>query len=209
MSEALKQHYQRLWGQFGDSPQAVQHCDRPSQYRRFELLTEGMPGRAVSVIDLGCGLGHLTEFLLDRKPEVSYLGLDLVPEFIEQARARFANRPNVAFQLFDMARDPLPRGYDFVMVCGVFNNRREDNQAFMRRVLAEMFRAATHGIAFNALSTYVEYQDPELSYSDPLEVFDFCKRHLSRRVALRHDYSVKPGRFPYEYTMYVYKDAGP
>ncbi len=47
-------------------------------------------------------------------------------------------------------------------------------------------------MAFNALTTYSdpEKQRSELYYADPLQLFDYCKRNLSRDVALLHDYEL-------------------
>jgi hypothetical protein len=36
-------------------------------------------------------------------------------------------------------------------------------------------------------------------------VFAFCKQELSPRVTLRHDYHVKDGVIPFEFTTYVYR----
>ena len=41
---------------------------------------------------------------------------------------------------------------------------------------------------------------PELYYADPLAVFDWCKRHLSRFVALHHDYPL------YDFTILIRKE---
>ncbi|MGL3807233.1 class I SAM-dependent methyltransferase [Paeniglutamicibacter sp. R2-26] len=46
------------------------------------------------ILDAGCGPGHWTDYLARQGSDVS--GLDLVPEFIEGARARF---PDISFQV--------------------------------------------------------------------------------------------------------------
>jgi hypothetical protein len=71
--------------------------------------------------------------------------------------------------------------------------------------IKSMFNACTKGIALNAMSTYVDFQADNLYYTDPLEIFDYCKRNLSRKVTLRHDYLVKENSIPFEYCIYVYK----
>ena len=68
-----------------------------------------------------------------------------------------------------------------------------------------MFEAACKGVAFNALSTYVDYHDAGLYYCDPLALFDHAKRHLTERVSLRHDYRVKPDCIPFEFSLYLLK----
>jgi 2-polyprenyl-3-methyl-5-hydroxy-6-metoxy-1,4-benzoquinol methylase len=204
MVEELKQHYRSLLREFGNSHQAVQHRDLTSQRQRFRVLADMIDRARCSLIDVGCGLGHFSEFLREQRFTGPYLGLDMLPEFIREAQESFGGA-KTEFRVCDVRTDPVPSGYDFVMSCGMFNNKLEDNKAFMLQAIAKMFAAAKRGIAFNALSTYVDYQAADLYYSDPLEVFDFCKTHLSRKVILRHEYLVRKGTIPYEYTMYVYK----
>ena len=59
-----------------------------------------------SVVDLGCGPGHLTRLLRQRWPEAEIRGLDSSPEMIERARAA---DPTVIFEVADLrtwAREP-------------------------------------------------------------------------------------------------------
>ena len=102
--------------------------------------------------------------------------------------------------------DDFPNGYDYFLLSGVFNNRTERSKEFMIQTIDKMFHACNKGVAFNSMSTYVEFQDDELFYSDPKEIFHYCKKYLTQSVVLKHDYKVKENAFPYEYTMYLYKD---
>jgi len=58
------------------------------------------------------------------------------------------------------------------------------------------------GFSFNALTKYsdVEFMKPELYYSDPSWLFDYCKTHFAKNVALLHDYS------QYDFTILVKKN---
>lgn len=204
MTDELRDHYRALFRKYGDVAQSLQHFDAKSQSNRFRVLSEFADDTG-SVVDVGCGLGHLYDFLRDRGFAGRYLGLDFVAEFIEQGRRNHAGNDAVRFQSFDMRQDRYPEGYDTLVMCGVFNNRLPDSESFLTDTLLKTFRAARKGIAFSALSTYVDFQIPELFYADPLRIFDFCKTMLSKRVALRHDYLVREDRPPYEFTIYVYK----
>ncbi|MBM64678.1 MAG: SAM-dependent methyltransferase [Myxococcales bacterium] len=199
----VKQHYKELFEAHGNSAKAVQWGDQESQYNRFEVLAQVAP-KLGSVVDVGCGLGHLYTYLRAREPDLRYTGLDFVPEFIQSARAQFAETP-AQFQVFDLFNDTMPTGSDYLLLSGVFNNLMEDNWGFMTHALRTMFGAAERGVAFNAMSTYVDYHDPELYYVDPCAVFDFCKRNLSKKVTLRHDYALREGGFPFEFVVYCYK----
>jgi hypothetical protein len=75
----------------------------------------------------------------------------------------------------------------------------------MLNTIKKMYEVCGKGVAFNAMSTYVDFQADDLYYSDPLEIFDYCKRNLTRKVVLRHDYLVKENSIPFEYAIYLYK----
>jgi hypothetical protein len=63
-----------------------------------------------------------------------------------------------------------------------------------------MFSLARHGIAFNMMSSHVNFMAPNLYYKNPLEITAFCATELSRRFRVDHAYPL------YEFTMYVYRD---
>lgn len=199
----LKKHYQNLFAEHGNSSHAVQYADSNSQFKRFEILHQ-IDTDMQSVVDVGCGLGHLYEFLQSKNPKIQYLGLDFVDEFIEAAQATHG-KEQVSFEVFDLYENEIPNGYDYALLSGVFNNLMPNNWGFMHITLKKMFAAATKGIAFNCMSTYVDYFDKGLFYANPCEVFDFCKRELNAKVILRNDYLVREGSIPFECTFYLYK----
>jgi hypothetical protein len=95
---------------------------------------------------------------------------------------------------------------DYVMASGVFNVRGEWDDSrwwsYIQETLRAMHDRATIGWSANFLTSYSdrELMRPELYYADPLAVFDWCKRNLSRFVALHHDYPL------YDFTILVRKE---
>jgi hypothetical protein len=71
----------------------------------------------------------------------------------------------------------------------------------MQSVLKKCFARATRGLAFNAISTYVNYREEPMFYASPEETFRFCMTELAPSVVLRHD------SLPYNFTIYVYRKA--
>lgn len=198
-------HYKELYAKHGNSPHSVQYSDQKTQYKRFEVLTEVAPSYN-SITDFGCGLADLYIYLKKHKGfNGQYLGLDFVPDFIKTNKIEFANNNQVDFEIFNLREDQLRIHHEYGILSGVFNNLMDDNESFMLEGIRKMFNSCSKGIAFNAMSTYVDYQDKNLYYSDPLKVFDFCKRELSKKVVLRHDFETKENIIPFEYCIYVYK----
>jgi SAM-dependent methyltransferase len=64
----------------------------------FSFLLERLP-QGGNVLELGCGPGHVAKYLLDQRPDLHYLGIDLAPEMIKAAKEE---NPGAEFQLLDI-----------------------------------------------------------------------------------------------------------
>ena len=207
-TESLKSYYQGLYAQFGNSHQSVQHVSREAQNVRFKIFLERISNNS-RVIDLGCGLGDMLTFFRDNGFTGDYLGLDFVPEFIHSAKEKFLADKRSNFEVFDIYSDAMPLGYEHVLISGVFNNKTNNNFSFMKSALTKSFAACEESVIFNALSTYVEYEDPTLFYIDPMVIFNLCKQEMTPLVNLKHDYVTKKGGYPYEFTLSLHKEGSP
>ncbi len=214
MSELIKnqkEFYEEKFQRFGEDPRSLGHNDRESQWLRFETLARLFrhepAGARFSVHEMGCGLAHFNEYLLENKISCSYSGSDICGNFIERARAKF---PQASFVLQNMAEEfemmtSAVKGHDYYVASGVFNpsNGRpaQEWEAFLFKAIGNMFRACRKGIAFNLLTSYSHEsrRSRELYYSDPKKMFDWCKTNLSRFVNVLEDTPL------YEYTVLVYK----
>jgi len=58
---------------------------------------------------------------------------------------------------------------------------------------------ADKAIVFNCLTSYKTFSDPTLLYFDPIKIFDFCAKNLSRFVIIDHGYPL------YEFTCTVFR----
>jgi SAM-dependent methyltransferase len=206
--EALSAHYGGLVKRHGDAPEGAQYADRESQERRMAVLSEIGVAKDSKVLDFGCGTGQLLSFLQRSLGFAGeYVGYDISPEAIALARS---NHPSGRFEVRNILEQPSEERFDFVLVSGVFNNRISDNRAFFEAISRRLIQQADVGYAFNMLSRFVDYFDDGLYYEDPLHAFRFCKEELSPLVTLRHDYSVRAGSIPFEFTVYVHRtDAAP
>ncbi len=204
MNDQLITHYQTLLKKYGASSQAVQYRDKESHFSRFKMLAR-ISSEIHSLLDIGCGLADFYHFLCSQGFDGKYLGLDFVPEFVTLANESIAANPNAEVRLLDVSSGTLPTGFDYGFVSGVFNNRSQDSSKFIYETLERLWNACEKGIAFNVLSTFVDYLDEDLFYVNPLEVFEFLKCKLGGHVVMYHDYVVNTGGYPYEVTFHVYK----
>lgn len=179
--------YQSLLAEHGNSFRSLDWGSRESQIKRFEILADIGISAGDSLLDVGCGLADLYEWLQKNKPGVNYSGIDITPEMVMRAKARF---PDVDFSnatIFDLKHSE--KAYDYVVASGIFFFRKENPMDYMVRVIDSMFRISRKGIAFNSLSAWSKDRTDGEFLADPCEVIDYC-RLLSPFVSLRHDYHV-------------------
>lgn len=196
----VAKYYSARLAEHGPTPAGVDWNSAESQALRFaQLLKVAEGGRPDSVNDYGCGYGALLDHLEGLGGGIRYHGFDVSTAMIDAARARHAEGPSVSFSVNPA---DTPNG-EVTVASGLFNVKAgtpsDEWDAYVRATVRRMWATSSKGMAFNMLTSY---SDPErmterLHYADPLEMFDWCKRELSRHVALLHDYGL------YEFTLIV------
>lgn len=203
MEEELKDFYKKHLDQHGFSAEGVGWKNKEAQLIRFEQLAKLFDGGSFSVNDLGCGVGDFLDFASTKFPHVEYHGYDVMEEMIMGAKEKYWQRNNASFHLIKDTSDLQLA--DFTVASGIFNIRfNKGNERWLEYILETlrvMDSQSKFGFAFNILTKYSdkEFMRPELYYADPCVLFDFCKRHFSRNIALLHDYN------QYDFTIIVRK----
>jgi SAM-dependent methyltransferase len=152
-----------------------------SQASRFEAIAQSVDFNDSSVLDLGCGTGDLKAFLDTRFSGVSYLGIDQVPEFVAQARARYAGDPHASFELGDFSSMIFPR-VDHMVACGSLSYR-SSSPNHVYGSIAKMFASAAQTVVFSVLDA-AHFPEHPLLVGHPLdEIMAFCQK-LSPSVNL-------------------------
>jgi SAM-dependent methyltransferase len=203
----LAAHFSELAARYGDSPLTGQWRDLETQENRLRVLCDFVDQPSAKVLDLGCGTAQLFHVLTSQRGfKGEYVGYDLSDKVLETARRRF---PMIRFELRNILSEGIPEDFDYVLMSGIFNNPVGDNWQLMTDILKRVYPRVRRVMAFNALSRYVDYVEPDLYYVDPGEIFRFCKENLSPQVVLRHEYCVKPGVVPFEFTIGVFASQLP
>jgi len=204
LKRSVVEHYESRLARYGATARGMDWKDEASQNLRFEVLSGicNLGGR--SVHEVGAGAGHFVDYLASRGLRVGYSGSDLSAAMIKSARTR---HPGVRFERCDILDGPVRESHDVILCSGLFHvSLRTPEDAwldFVKRMVSRMFEMCRLGIAFNMLSSRVDYRKDGLYYSESADMLDFCRRELSPHVALCDDYPL------YEYTLYVYRDPPP
>jgi SAM-dependent methyltransferase len=201
---ALVEWCEQLLAQYGDNYLGVgwtksqEHADR--RYRVMLDLLGGDPAERTSLMDFGCGAGHLLDYLLrtGTPQPVEYVGVDASPKFLSLCRAKF---PDITFLQSDGFNGDLPVT-DYAVMNGLLTMKGdlpfEQMWDHATRLLQRVFRHTTSGLAFNVMSKQVEWERDDLFHVPMDRLSSFISTALSRHFVIRHDYGL------YEYTVYVY-----
>lgn len=180
--------YETRLARLGRCPATVGWGSAESQVLRFDQLFRGIDPRGCRILDVGCGLGDLVDFLDARiGDDFDYVGIDLAPALIDDARARLGG-PRRAFAALDILDTAPPGGpFDLVVLSGALTFRIADNLAHTRAMLGRMFALSRRAVAANFLSTTADHQLDKNYHHCPHQLVDIATG-LTRRFALYHDY---------------------
>ena len=137
-----------------------------SQHKRFAKLLDIGVCKEDSVLDVGCGIGHLYEYVGD---QIKYYGIDPNKLAIKKAKELY---PKGIFAEGTIAN--VSRKFDWALISGVFN------LDFPREQMVETINLAiskvNKGVAFNFL-TGQENPDPMLEFYQPDEITQIFETH--------------------------------
>lgn len=81
----------------------------------FNFFCDNIPANNAAILDIACGPGNITRYLLDRKPDYDVLGIDLAPNMLSLAQT---NNPTAQFQQMDCREiNQIEKRFEGIM-CG-------------------------------------------------------------------------------------------
>src|SRR5690349_20896550 len=87
----VARYYGNLQLQFGDSAQALdERADAKEHLFYDHLFNSAELPAALTVLDVGCGMGNLIEYIQSREARIdAYLGIDLLEQFVAICRRKY------------------------------------------------------------------------------------------------------------------------
>lgn len=192
--------------QYGpESSQSVLWGTRRTQYFRFKILcdiAELFGTQTYTILDYGCGLGDLLEYLRFQGFRGMYVGIDITENLIQEAKKKFRGESKSKFATISSESDIEKYRFDFCMMSGVYNMKDPIAEQNLRNALRSAFKKARLGVAVNILSIFAKHKSKDMQYIDPLVLAKWCMQELTPYVTVRHDY--RGGNA----TLYLFKEKG-
>jgi len=202
----LKNYYEKTLEIHKSGPKAVNWKNKKTQYLRFEKICEVGILKNKKILDVGCGLGHLINYLEEKNQKAIYKGIDISPKMIGVAKKRFLGRNKKFYckNILELSKSDIKLlRSDYVVNCGLFtvkNNINSDEWwIYIQKMIKNMFKLSTLGISFNLMKFNVDYKDRHLHYQSIDELVLFLEKNISKKIIIKNDYNL------WEYTCLVYK----
>jgi 2-polyprenyl-3-methyl-5-hydroxy-6-metoxy-1,4-benzoquinol methylase len=197
---AMTERYQGQYREHGYSPKSL-GWDKGKQEVRFQTLFEFFSWEGRAVLDIGCGFGDFAGYLTRRiGAAFNYTGIDLVPEFISEARVRNAY-PTTTYLTGDFLQVSFDRPFDIVVGSGIFNHKFDSrrNEAVLEETMRKAFAMCREGIAFDCLTDKVDFKHTHTHHTNP-EWLLGLGYSLTRNLTFRNDV------MPFECAIALHKD---
>ena len=142
-----------------DSSEIVGWMDgKKNQLKRFQTLLDIGVKSGDSVLDFGCGVGHMVEHINDTGLKVKYSGIDVNKDAIRKATKALMISDIMGVSPMNASTgivfshgslQDIKENYDWILASGVFNYKFP--KAEMIQTVNELLNHANKGIAFNLL----------------------------------------------------------
>ncbi len=197
---AIERYYTTKVTTHGPTPLGVDWPCTPTQELRFVQLLRLCDFKTpFSLNDIGCGYGAILRLLAQRhrRLPIDYLGVDLSPAMVLQARRLWRQRASTEF----MVGNASPRSADYSIASGIFNVQLNQPEAawleFIKTTLFAMHATSRLGFAVNFLAplgdSFVSQQE---LYRAPAEFWaGYCTDELGMTVEILANYGMR------EYTL--------
>jgi SAM-dependent methyltransferase len=195
MSDRIAAYYDKLVDTYGHDPRAVDASSWTSLKLRYEALASVTDLTGKTVLEVGCGLGDLGAYLLERYEGLDYRGIDISRRMIEGASHL---HPGMDLRQANVLDLDVVDTADVVLAQGIFYLLGDEAEAKARAIITRMFEMATEAVAFTAISAWAPKVMPDEYRMDPAFALE-VGHSLTRFVVLRHDYH------PGDFSLYLYR----
>ncbi|MFO7822179.1 MAG: class I SAM-dependent methyltransferase [Lentisphaeria bacterium] len=191
----IRAHYEHRVIPGRDSYDVLDWGSREAQLARFHVLvdillenkfptpSEAAPSR---LLDVGCGLSDLCTLLQKLKFDIDYVGVDIVPAIIKEARRRHPERKLLLADIFQ--EEPFQaESFSAVFCSGTFNLEMGNNDIFLLHAMDRMLPLVSDCVIVNLLHVRTAEKYDHCHYYDPDRLIPKLSPKASR-IDLRDNY---------------------
>jgi SAM-dependent methyltransferase len=185
-------HYNRCAQHVEDDARAMGWSSAFNQKLRFDVINHMVDLDDCSILDVGCGDGALFHYLKNNNMSTEYKGIDVSPNMIQRAQARYPGISVRECNFFNYT------GEHDVVVCsgGLSMGGGDDPLVFLDKALNYLMNLSHDHVIINLLSDHAEKKDPMFHYYSPQDVMALCFKKTPY-VTMNHGY------LPHDFTVHL------
>lgn len=172
---AIKDYYNKNMKNAKDDYEVLGWESKEAQYARFAALKDNVDMKGLKLLDVGCGLGNLLEYLMQEGVSVKYTGVDILPEMIERANKKGLRGEFICTDVFT-DNSFKEDSFDVVYASGIFNLNLGNNREFLKNALQRFIKLSKTYICFNLLHYKSPNREDAYYYFSPEEAKDIIKQ---------------------------------
>ena len=126
-------------------------------YEIGEIINKTTADETSVILDVGCGLGDLIDYL-DKvtNGDFYYIGVDIAEKLISSAKEKYF-RPNVKFYVGDVFLDVF-NPVDITVLSGALSFKTTGIEDYAYETMKRMFELSKEAACLNFLSKYVDFE---------------------------------------------------
>lgn len=140
-----------------------------AQKARFEVLIRCTELQGKKILDVGCGMGNLYEYLLLKNIKANYTGIDILQSMIDNALRKKLDADFLCIDIFE--HNPFEaESFEVVYSSGIFNLNMGNNNEFLIKAAGLFIYLAKEIVVFNLLHYLSPGREDKYFYFKPHEV---------------------------------------
>lgn len=188
--QLLLNHYESLFDMHNgaDSYEVLDWESINAQMSRFSVLIENIDLSNKRILDAGCGLAHLYDFLKRLEIPFKYTGIDLSEKLIGFCREKY---PEAEFRCTDIVTcDECLEGnsFDIIYSSGVFNLNLGYNMDLLKKCIPVFYNISSKYVVFNLLIDTSNDKDERYFYFSPEYVIGLLRQYPFKNIKIVEDY---------------------
>ena len=190
--------YRETFRKYGIDHRALQWNSKQAQELRFKQLVNEIDFEGKNILDVGCGFGDIIPFISAKTKNFEYIGVDIIPEFLQVAKNKYPKRKFIERDYFE---NPIDEMFDIVLTSGTLNANIKNPYKYRARAIQVMWEHSNDVVAFNMAGAYPQLQNKKgnrVYYADLDKIIYFCKT-LTTNIIIRKEYR------PNDFTIIMFK----
>ena len=176
--EIIKSYYEPNMGKGLPDYRVLGWESEQAQHKRFEILHRYVALQGKKLLDVGCGMANLYDYLIKKGVNFSYTGVDILESMIVSAKQK---RPGAELICADIFKhNPFEENsFDVTYSSGIFNINMGNNKDFLIKAIELFLKLSREAVVFNLLHFKSPDKEEQYYYFNPDEIEDILEDKFS------------------------------